>query len=100
MPPPADRSTLLSGKRDEEAAVPTIDVNDTTLHYERTGRGRTILFVHGMCGDADVWADQARRLSDRYTCVRYDRRGHSRSARGDAPVTYVQHAEDAVALVD
>ena len=63
--------------------MPTIDVNDTTLHYERAGHGPAILFVHGMCGDAEVWADQARRFSGRYTCVRYDRRGHSRSARGE-----------------
>ena len=62
--------------------MPTIDVNDTTLYYERAGTGPAIMFVHGMCGDADVWAEQAHRLADRFTCVRYDRRGHSRSARG------------------
>ena len=53
------RSTLLAGTSDEEAAMPTIDINDTTLYYERTGHGPAMLFVHGMCGDADVWADQA-----------------------------------------
>ena len=42
--------------------MPTIDINDTTLYYERAGTGAAILFVHGMCGDADVWAEQARRL--------------------------------------
>ena len=38
----------------------TIDIDDTTLYYERSGHGPAMLFVHGMCGDADVWADQAR----------------------------------------
>lgn len=80
--------------------MPTIDVNDTTLYYERTGRGPAVLFVHGMCGHADVWEDQAQRLSDRYTCVRYDRRGHSRSARGDAPISDAVHAADAAALIE
>jgi 3-oxoadipate enol-lactonase len=80
--------------------MPTIDVNDTTLHYERAGHGPAILFVHGMCGDAEVWADQARRLSDRYTCVSYDRRGHSRSARGDAVISDALHAADAAALIE
>jgi pimeloyl-ACP methyl ester carboxylesterase len=79
--------------------MPTIDVNDTTLHYERAGHGPAILFVHGMCGDAEVWADQARRFSGRYTCVRYDRRGHSRSARGDAVISDALHAADAAALI-
>ena len=45
----------------------TIDINDTTLYYERAGQGPAMLFVHGVCGDADVWADQAQRFSDRYT---------------------------------
>ena len=78
----------------------TIDIDDTTLHYERSGQGPAMLFVHGMCGDADVWADQARRFSDRYTCVRYDRRGHSRSGRGAAPISTARHADDAAALID
>ena len=78
----------------------TIDVNGTTLHYERAGHGPAILFIHGMCGDGDVWADQARRLSDLHTCVRYDRRGHSRSARGHAVITDALHADDAAALIE
>ncbi len=78
----------------------TIDINGTTIYYERTGGGPAVLFVHGMCGDADVWADQARRLCDRYTCVRYDRRGHSRSHRGHAVVTDALHADDVAALIE
>lgn len=80
--------------------MPTIDVNDTTLYFERAGEGPAILFVHGMCGDAEVWADQARRFEDRYTCVRYDRRGHSRSARGDATVSDALHADDVATLIE
>ena len=77
----------------------TVDIDDTTLHYERSGQGPTLLFVHGMCGDGDVWADQASRFSDRYTCVRYDRRGYSRSSVGDAPLSVARHADDAAALI-
>ena len=73
---------------------------DTTLFYERTGQGPAILFIHGMCGHADVWADQAARFADRFTCVRYDRRGHCRSDRGRAPVSTAQHADDAAALIE
>ena len=80
--------------------MPTIEINDTTLYYERAGTGPAILFVHGMCGDADVWAEQARRLDDHYTCVRYDRRGHSRSARGTLTISDSLHADDAAALIE
>ena len=80
--------------------MPTVDINDTTLYYERAGQGPAILFVHGMCGDAEVWADQVRRFTDRYTCVRYDRRGHTRSTVGDTPISDALHADDAAALID
>jgi pimeloyl-ACP methyl ester carboxylesterase len=78
----------------------TITVNDTTLHYERTGEGPAVLFVHGMCGSADSFADQAQRLSDRATCVRYDRRGHTRSERGDGEISDAAHAADAATLIE
>lgn len=78
----------------------TVDISDTTLYYERVGDGPAILFVHGIFGDADAWTDQAARLSDRYTCVRYDRRGYTRSTRGSATVTDAVHADDAAALIE
>jgi 3-oxoadipate enol-lactonase len=80
--------------------MPEIQLDDTTIHFERVGRGPAMLFVHGMCGDADVWADQVRRFASHYTCVSYDRRGHSRSSPGRAPITTSQHADDAAALID
>jgi len=80
--------------------MPSIDVNDTILYYERTGQGPAMLFVHGMCGDAEVWAEQASRFSNDHTCVRYDRRGHTRSGRGDAAISDALHADDAAALIE
>jgi len=77
-----------------------VDVGDTALYYEVSGHGPAMVFVHGMCGDATVWAGQAGRFSDRFTCVRYDRRGHSRSGRGRVPVSVARHADDAAALID
>lgn len=80
--------------------MPTIDIGGTGIFYERSGDGPSVLFVHGMCGDAESWADQVRRLSDRYDCVRYDRRGHTRSARGEAVITDGRHADDAAVLIE
>lgn len=78
----------------------TIDINGTTLYYERSGQGPAILFVHGAFGHADNWADQVPRFSDRYTCVRYDRRGYTRTPRGDAAVPIPLHADDAAGLIE
>jgi pimeloyl-ACP methyl ester carboxylesterase len=80
--------------------MPSIPVCDISLHHERTGSGPVLLFVHGMCGDASVWADQVARLSDRFTCVTYDRRGHTRSDRGSEPESVETHAADAAALIE
>ncbi len=80
--------------------MPTIPVRETTIHYERTGTGPVLLFIHGMCGDARVWDGQVERLADRFRCVTYDRRGHSRSARGTEPESVATHAADAATLIE
>jgi pimeloyl-ACP methyl ester carboxylesterase len=80
--------------------MPVVNVNGTQLYYEAAGRGQPMLFIHGMCGDASVWADQVRRLSPHFRCVAYDRRGHSHSPLGEiAKRTVELHADDAAQLI-
>lgn len=80
--------------------VATIEVNATRLYYEDTGTGMPILFIHGLCGHANVWDEQVRRLSTSFRCIAYDRRGHTRSAPvGDVVRTVGLHADDAAALI-
>ena len=76
-----------------------IDANGVRLHYEVTGDGPPLLFVHGMCGRGAVWAGQVERLSDEFTCVTCDRRGHGSSSDGDAPHSVPLHGDDFAALV-
>ena len=76
-----------------------VPVEGTELFVREAGSGPAILFVHGMCGDADAWTDQQDRLSDRFRCVAYDRRGHTRSPFGDGVRTVEAHADDAAALI-
>lgn len=83
----------------------TIPVRDTKLHVERSGEGEpALVFVHGMCGGAWGWEDQMSRLSDTFTCIAYDRRGHSRSPAGTGEPAEDQsddsHADDAAALIE
>lgn len=78
----------------------TVSVNGTRLWYEASGHGQPVLFIHGMCGDASVWADQMRRLAPHFRCVAYDRRGHSRSPLGQISQRTVElHADDAAQLI-
>ncbi len=79
----------------------TAEINGATLYYEETGAGVPLLFIHGMCGSADVWMDQARRLSPQFRCIAYDRRGHTRSTLGDITQRTVElHADDAAGLIE
>jgi 3-oxoadipate enol-lactonase len=80
--------------------MPTVNVNGTTLYYDEAGTGQPLLFIHGMCGDASVWADQMLRLAPHFHCVAYDRRGHSRSPLGQIGQRTVElHADDAAQLI-
>jgi len=79
--------------------MPAIEIRDTALYYESTGDGTPLLFIHGMCGDANVWRGQVLRLAGQFRCITYDRRGHTRSAMGHEPESVPTHAEDAAALI-
>jgi pimeloyl-ACP methyl ester carboxylesterase len=76
-----------------------VKANGTTLYTEQDGDGPSLVFVHGMCGDARVWEDQVTRLRDRYRCTTYDRRGHTRSPRTEVVESVELHADDLASLI-
>ena len=59
-----------------------IRIADIELSYRVTGRGKPVIFVHGLACGQRMWFHQRRKLSDRYTVITYDQRGHGHS---DAP---------------
>jgi len=79
----------------------TVKVPGATLYYEVKGTGPVLLMIPGGPTDAGMFGDLSDRLSDRYTCVAYDPRGHSRSTLDGAPedVPVSVHADDAAALL-
>ena len=79
-----------------------VDVNGTTLYFERRGNGPAVVLVSGATGDAGHWTMVAEVLSSTYTVVTYDRRGNSRSPRPSAwmATTIDEQADDAQALID
>ena len=57
--------------------MPTLKTDDgVTLHYEETGSGTPILFVHEFAGDHRSWEPQVRHFSRRYRCITYSARGY------------------------
>jgi pimeloyl-ACP methyl ester carboxylesterase len=79
----------------------TLAVPGAALYYEVSGSGPTLLMIPGGPVDADDFAGQASLLGDRYTVVRYDPRGLSRSALDRPPdeLSIETQADDARRLL-
>jgi pimeloyl-ACP methyl ester carboxylesterase len=60
-------------------------VNGHEMHFKRGGSGPPLIFVHGVLGTHEVWADLAATLTEDYTVIVPDLFGHGLSSkhRGD-----------------
>ena len=54
------------------------------LHYEETGAGTPVVFVHEFAGDCRSWEPQLRHFGQRYRCIAFNARGYPPS---DVPET-------------
>ena len=78
----------------------TLPVPGASLYYEVSGSGPTLLLIPGGPVDADGWAPILGFLEERYSVVRYDPRGISRSRLEDPETVSVEtHADDAARLL-
>jgi pimeloyl-ACP methyl ester carboxylesterase len=81
--------------------MPTITVNGTRLFYELSGASEIpVVLAHGSWGDHHNWDAVAPSLSRSFRLLRYDRRGHSQSARPDSPGSLLEDAMDLAALLE
>lgn len=74
------------------------NVNGTSLYYEVAGKGEPIVLVHGALHSTRTWDEQWEFLANNYQVIRYDCRGHGKSALPTHDV-YFQN-EDLKALLD
>ena len=74
----------------------------TQLHFEETGRGTPIIFVHEFAGDQRSWEPQVRYFSRGYRCITFNARGYPPSSVPNDVAAYSQsHAcEDIIAVLD
>ena len=82
--------------------VRSLKVPGANLYYEVRGTGPVLIPIPGGPTDAGVFTGLANALSDRYTVVTYDPRGHSRSTlKGEQPDDIIRaHADDVAHLID
>ena len=71
----------------------TLKVPGATLYYETEGSGQPLILIPGANGDGFIFMPISQFLKDKFTVVRYDRRGYSRSEL-DAPLGPEYHDQD------
>jgi 3-oxoadipate enol-lactonase len=77
--------------------VALVEVNGARLWVEEEGNGPAVLFIHGGLGDLRLWKPQARALSSRFRCIRFDLRLWGRS---ETPGVEFSFVEDVVGVLD
>lgn len=71
--------------------MPLLTTDDgVKLHYEESGAGTPIVFVHEFAGDWRTWETQLRHFSRRYRCIAYNARGYPPSDVPDDVDCYSQ----------
>ena len=72
------------------------------LHYEESGSGVPVIFVHEFAGDHRAWETQMRHFGQRYRAITYAARGYPPSDVPDDPARYSQAraADDIAAVLD
>ena len=71
------------------------------IYYEIDGtQGPWLVLSHSLGCDVSMWDPQLPALVGRYRVLRYDTRGHGRSAAGLAPYTLDELADDAAQLME
>jgi 3-oxoadipate enol-lactonase len=82
--------------------VPIAELPDGNIHYRLDGNDQapTVMLSNSLGTNLSMWDGQLPALTERYRVLRYDSRGHGRSAVTPGPYTIEQLARDALALLD
>jgi 3-oxoadipate enol-lactonase len=82
--------------------MPTAQLDDVHLHYRLDGPAAApvLLLSNGLGLDLHMWDTQMPALGARFRVLRYDTRGHGRSAIPDDPSTIDRLGHDVLALLD
>ena len=80
--------------------MPELQANGARLYHELHGSGDPLALVHGSWADATGWTFVVPALAESFRVLVYDRRGHSRSERPDAPGSLDEDGDDLAALLE
>ena len=64
-----------------------LQVGQYTIHYQETGQGYPLVFLHGFLSNSFAWNTLSDHLSDRFRCIAIDLLGFGRSSKPDIPLS-------------
>ncbi|MBX3581080.1 MAG: alpha/beta hydrolase [Rhizobiaceae bacterium] len=76
-----------------------IDTGRITLNVREAGDGPLVLFFHGITSNSAVFMPMMARLSDRFTTIAVDQRGHGLSDKPESGYEADDYAEDIASLI-
>jgi pimeloyl-ACP methyl ester carboxylesterase len=82
--------------------MPMAAVGGVKLHYEESGTGTPLVFVHEFAGDAQSWRPQTAFFARRYRAIAFNARGYPPSEVPEDPAAYSQQqaADDIKGVLD
>lgn len=85
--------------RNSQSNMPFFETpSGVNIHYESTGVGRPLVFIHGWSMSSRVWRYQADELASSNRVVTLDLRGHGESSRTASTYSFEDFASDIAAL--
>ena len=80
--------------------MPRARINDIEVRYTVTGDGPWAMLSHSLACRLEMWDEEVRRLSKRFTVLAYDSRGHGETSAPAMPYTLDMIADDIKGLLD
>ena len=80
--------------------MPEARVNGIDVRYTVTGSGPWLMLSHSLACRLEMWDEEVRRLSRRFTVLAYDTRGHGETSAPAMPYTLDMIADDIKGLLD
>jgi pimeloyl-ACP methyl ester carboxylesterase len=78
----------------------TVSVNGTRIFFAQFGQGpQTVVFLHGGLGSSRYWGHQVAALTDKFTVIVMDTRGHGRSPLTSDKFGFAAFADDVAGLL-
>ncbi len=77
-----------------------LNINDQiAIAYTDTGKGDTLIFIHGLASYGSIWRKNIDVLSKNYRCIAIDLPGNGKSSKGDFPFSMFFYAESVVQFI-